>query len=444
MFSPVYRITAGVSAFVFLMGAAPSFAQQLDLNDFLAPVQGGSTAVNGPIDDGETVHAKTMQDGMNYAQQMLNDQDEDGIRVVSTASGIGTISRASANYSVYANPNATLLSKRTAYAEAYMAAKKQLIANLNPIRNTCNIVLESDLVALDTGMDSAANVNRKSSDICGEAVSGMLAAYVVYDVNDDTDNREVSISIATSTKTRNAFLRLNPAIIRSTDPNAAFAYVMNEITNYATPPIGAKLITHPETGEQIVIGFGSSIIRQNNNSTVAKKLKKMSRDQSGIRARNALVAFLRGDDLYWRGGFDENQIESTEQFVIPVDEQGNVGDPQLLNQDRDIFLNTISMSDSYEAVTSGQVPEGVQTKSFESADGNWYFSVAVFSQSARAMAQNTAQENNAAVNAIDATPTPLIKPQPSNSSGMIMEGGVLENGANPQGPSGQVSDSNDF
>ena len=444
MFSPVYRITAGVSAFVFLMGAAPSFAQQLDLNDFLAPVQGGSTAVNGPIDDGETVHAKTMQDGMNYAHQMLNDQDEDGIRVVSTASGIGTISRASANYSVYANPNATLLSKRTAYAEAYMAAKKQLIANLNPIQNTCNTVLESDLVALDTGMDSAANVNRKSSDICGEAVSGMLAAYVVYDVNDDTDNREVSISIATSTKTRNAFLRLNPAIIRSTDPNAAFAYVMNEITNYATPPMGAKLITHPETSEQIVIGFGSSIIRQNNNSTVAKKLKKMSRDQSGIRARNALVAFLRGDDLYWRGGFDENQIESTEQFVIPVDEQGNVGDPQILNQDRDIFLNTISMSDSYEAVTSGQVPEGVQTKSFESADGNWYFSVAVFSQSARAMAQNTAQENNAAVNAIDATPTPLITPQPSNSSGMIMEGGVLENGANPKGPSGQVSNSNDF
>jgi len=27
---------------------------------------------------------------------------------------------------------------------------------------------------------------------------------------------------------------------------------------------------------------------------------------------------------------------------------------------------------------------------------------------------------------------------------MNMDGGMLENGANPQGPSGQVSDSNDF
>jgi hypothetical protein len=208
--------------------------------------------------------------------------------------------------------------------------------------------------------------------------------------------------------------------------------------------MGAKLITHPDTGEQIVIGFGSSIIRQNSNSNVAKKLKKMSRDQSGMRARNALVAFLRGDDLYWQGGFEEDQIESTEQFVIPVDEQGIVGDPQILNDDRDTFLNVISMGNSYEAVTSGQVPEGVQTKSFESADGNWYFSIAVFSQSARAMAQDNAQENAAAANAIDATPTPLMPTQPSNSSGMIMEGGMLEDGVNPQGPTGQVSDSNDF
>jgi len=124
MFSPICRITAGVSTFMFLISTAPSYAQQLDLNDFIAPVQGGSTAVNGPVDDGETVHAKTMQDGMNYAHKILNDDDEDGIRVVSTATGMGTISRASANYSIYANPNATLLSKRTAYAEAYMAAKK--------------------------------------------------------------------------------------------------------------------------------------------------------------------------------------------------------------------------------------------------------------------------------------------------------------------------------
>lgn len=444
MFSPIYRITAGVSTLAFLIGAAPSYAQQLDLNDFIAPVQGGPTVVSGPIDDGETVHAETMQDGMNYAHNILREDNENGIRVVSTVSGMGTISRASAGYAIYANPNATLLSKRAAYAEAYLEAKKQLVANLNPIRSTCNMALESDLVALDTGMDSAANINRSSTDICDEAVSGMLAAYVVYDVNDDTDNREVSISIATSTKTRNAFLRLNPAVIRSTDPNAAFAYVMNEITSYATPPMGAKLITHPETGEQIVIGFGSSIIRQNSNSNVAKKLKKMSRDQSGMRARNALVAFLRGDDLYWQGGFEEDQIESTEQFVIPVDEQGIVGDPQILNDDRDTFLNVISMGNSYEAVTSGQVPEGVQTKSFESADGNWYFSIAVFSQSARAMAQDNAQENAAAANAIDATPTPLMPTQPSNSSGMIMEGGMLEDGVNPQGPTGQVSDSNDF
>ena len=417
-------------------------AQSIDLNDFIAPVQGGDRNVNGAVDDGETVHANTMQDGMNFANNMM--EDDSGVRVVSTKSGLGSISRASAAYTIFENPNATLLSKRAAYAEAYMVAKKQLVGYMKPLLNTCSNVLASDLVAIDSGIEGAANTSRSFNEVCKEAVSGMLAAYVVYDVSDDVDTREVSISIATSTKTRNAFLRLNPAVIQSNDPNSAFSHVINEITSYATPPLGAKLITHPQTGEQIVIGYGSSIIRQNKNTTVAKQLKKMSRDQSGMRARNALIAFLRGDSVYWEGGFDENQIEQVEQFTIPVDDQGNVGNPEIYNQERESFLNTISMSNNYESIASGQLPEGVQTKGFVSADGHWYFSIAVYSQSAQAMAQGTAIENDNAINAIDKTPSVIMTQPSNNSTTMAIDGGVSEDGYNPEGPSGQVSDSNDF
>jgi VCBS repeat-containing protein len=170
----------------------------------------------------------------------------------------------------------------------------------------------------------------------------------------------------------------------------------------------------------------------------------MSRDQSGMRARNALIAFLRGDSVYWEGGFDENQIEQVEQFTIPVDDQGNVGNPEIYNQERESFLNTISMSNNYESIAGGQLPEGVQTKGFVSADGHWYFSIAVYSQSAQAIAQGTAIENNNAINAIDKTPS-VITTQPSNNSTtMAIDGGVSEDGYNPEGPSGQVSDGNDF
>ncbi len=159
--------------------------------------------MRGAVVEGDTIHADTMQDGMNYANDMM--EDDTGIRVVSTKTGLGTISRASAFYTVFENPNATLLSKRAAYAEAYMVAKKQLVAYMKPLQNTCSNVLETELVAIDSGVEGAANTNRSFNEVCKEAVSGMLAAYVVYDVSDDVDEAEVSISIATSTKTRNAF-----------------------------------------------------------------------------------------------------------------------------------------------------------------------------------------------------------------------------------------------
>ncbi len=243
MSSKAFRYFLSACLVPISIGIMPVQAQSLDLNDFIAPVQGGDKNVRGAVVDGDTIHADTMQDGLNYANNMM--EDDSGIRVVSTKTGLGTISRASAFYTIFENPNATLLSKRAAYAEAYMAAKKQLVGYMKPLQNTCSNVLETDLVAIDSGVEGAANTNRNFNEVCKEAVSGMLAAYVVYDVSDDVNAREVSISIATSTKTRNSFLRLNPAVIRSSDPSSAFSHVMNEITSYATPPMGAKLITHP-------------------------------------------------------------------------------------------------------------------------------------------------------------------------------------------------------
>ncbi|MEK9801257.1 MAG: hypothetical protein VW647_10195, partial [Alphaproteobacteria bacterium] len=89
-------------------------AQNLDLDSFLAPVQGGSETVQGDVEVGDTVHAETMQDGLNAANGLLA-EDGDGVLLVSTKTGLGTIARASASYNIYQNINATMLSKRAAY-----------------------------------------------------------------------------------------------------------------------------------------------------------------------------------------------------------------------------------------------------------------------------------------------------------------------------------------
>ena len=70
-------------------------AQNLDLDSFLAPVQGGSDSVQGDVEVGDTVHAETMHDGLNAANGLLA-EDGVGVLLVSTNAGLGTIARASA------------------------------------------------------------------------------------------------------------------------------------------------------------------------------------------------------------------------------------------------------------------------------------------------------------------------------------------------------------
>ena len=435
---------AGLIASMLCSGGH-AFAQNLDLDSFLAPVQGGSEAVEGNVEVGDTVHAETMQDGLNAANGLLA-EDGDGVLLVSTKTGLGTIARASASYNTYQNINATMLSKRGAYFRAYQEAKKQLLVNFDGVQNSCEGAVSDDLVVIDTGVESTANTLTEISEMCQETISGLLAAFVVFDVDDDVNDQEVSISVASSTKTRSAFSRLGEAVIMTGNPNAAFQNLMVEIARFATPPMGARLITAPDTGEQVVVGFGSSIIRTNKNKSVAKRLAKAAKNNADTRARNALVQFLQGDNLYWEGGFDESQIEGSEQFQIPVDEEGNVGDPQVLDSERNVFMNVLTDSQAYSTVSSGKVPPGVRTRSFKSEDGYWQFSVAVFSQSATAQARQASRENKAASGKLDQMETQQGGGGSTGSASRALqiEGGLTSGGLNPQGPSGQVSDQEDF
>jgi hypothetical protein len=339
-----------------------------------------------------------------------------------------------------------MLSKRGAYFRAYQEAKRQLLVNFEGVQNSCEGAVNDDLVVIDTGVESTANTLTESSEVCRETISGLLAAFVVFDVDDNVNEHEVSISVASSTKTRSAFLRLSEAVIQTGDPNAAFQNLMVEIARFATPPMGARLITAPDTGEQVVVGFGSSIIRTNKNKSVAKRLAKAAKSNADTRARNALVQFLQGDKLYWEGGFDESQIEGSEQFKIPVDEEGNVGDPQVLDNERNVFMNILTDSQAYSTVSSGKVPPGVRTRSFKSEDGYWQFSVAVFQQSATAQARQASSENKAASGKLDQMESQQGNAGSASSASRALkvEGGLTSGGLNPQGPSGQVSDKDDF
>ena len=200
--------------------------------------------------------------------------------------------------------------------------------------------------------------------------------------------------------------------------------------------MGAKLINDPETGESIVIGFGSSIIRQNKDKNMMRKLAGAAQQQSRQRANSALIAFLQGSTIYWEGGFDEQQVEAGQQFEVPMDQDGNVQDPVAYDATKNTFLNSMVASDEFSSVTGGKLPAGVITKNFPSEDGYWSNTIAIYRSSASATAQKEAQENTKAVGAHNN----------SQRTGrtMTIEGGITPDSVNPKGPSGSVVRDNDF
>lgn len=411
-------------------------ASALTLDDFLPPAAGGTVDPQQSVSQSDDViQAETMQDAMGYAYQQLMNNDGAGVLTVKTKTGMGMLSTSTKTYQVYDNLNATLLSKRSAYTQAFISAQGQLVQSMNGFSSACEQQVSNNLSVFDTGVESNANSNKSSSEICREVTEGVLAGFVTYKVDDNADDMSVSVTIASSTKTRGVVGRAGGAVVVSADPSVAFEHIAREISIGVVPPVGAKLIYNPINNESIVIGFGSAIIRKNRDVNMQRQMRTLANRQSEARANNALIAFLNNSEVYWQGGFDEQQVESSEQFELPLGENNEALDPVAFDQTRNQFLSLVSQTDSYSVVTQGQVPAGVQTRSFPSEDGYWMNTIAIYMPSVTAQAQQAAAENRNAVNASS---------EGQSGRRINMQGGLNSGAENPQGPSGRVVRDNDF
>ncbi|MCL1077293.1 hypothetical protein D5R81_04755 [Parashewanella spongiae] len=419
-----------------------SFASQasddFDLTDML-PATPNTTiegAENVTVKGDVVVASSDPKVAVAVAHQALLEDDEDGVKMIQVGSGTGILSIGSASYTGYNNMNATLLSKRGAYNQAYLVAKKQLIENMKGVEHQCNNVASLSLENIETGNEGVANTQNKMTEACKEAVSGSLAGFVTFDVNDDVENKTVRVSLISTPKTRSQISKNSGALVVNTDPNSIFKQVIKDIKSGVLPPVGAKVLSDARTGETIILGYGSAIIRNNKSSSVARKLKQVAKRQSQTRARSALLATMKGEKVYWQGSFDENQMEGTTQFEY---DDPDFNDPQqvkVLDEERSEFLNQLKTSDEYATIAQGKLPAGVNTKSFKSADGHWQYTVAVYAPSLEAAAKKA---NAEMVSKIQGHGT-------VSSTGRKIKavGGKNEKAENPKGASGQVTKKGDL
>lgn len=421
----------GITLKVSLLTAALGFsafaqAQDFDLSDML-PARPGESVPAGAVIEGDIVVATDDTTAVQAAHQSLLETNEDGIRLIQVASGIGILSTGGAHYQTYDNMNATLLSKRGAYNQAYLVAKKQLVENMNGIEVQCGNMARVTMDVIDTGTESVANTQNAMIENCLESVEGSLAGYVTFDVYDNVDSKHVRVSLISTPKTRAQISLNRGAVTQTTDPNDIFRQVVTDINRGVLPPMGAKVLTNESTGEVILLGYGSAIIRENSNARVASRLKDTANRQSQTRARAALLGTLQGEEVYWQGGFDERQIESAQQFEY---EDPYLADPEtvnLLSQDKEMFLNHLTTADDYGTIARGELPAGVSMRSFTSEDGHWQYSVAVYSPTLEAVATQAAEQTQQGI-------------EGRGNRRISVFGGVNDNAANPQGASGRVSD----
>ncbi|NGN97857.1 hypothetical protein G5S52_09360 [Grimontia sp. S25] len=415
---------------------SPVLAEDFDLSD-LVPATAASAEIT-TVDTSNTrevddvIFAENAQSGVLSAHQSLVEDGEDGVKMIAVGSGIGILSTGSSYYNNYDNRNATLLSKRGAYTKAFQIAKKQLVENFEGMNSACTTVSNETMDVIDTGNDSVANTFSSISDTCTESVKGALAGYVTFDVYDDPEEGFVRVSLISTPKTREQTKRQSGALTETTNPNEIFKQVITDLKTGILPPVGAKVLTHPETQETYVLGFGSSIIRENSSKAIQRKMLTLAKNQSQTKARNALLATMQGEQVYWAGGFSENQMESNEQFEYAPDSL-NPADAKALGETKNSFINNIKMTDSYSTFASGKLPQGVSVKSFKSTDGDWMLSVAVYAPSLEASAAKAAKQNEK-----------RVKESSGSSSKINVDGGLSDSNNANKGPSGQVSNAQDL
>ncbi len=408
-----------------------------DLNDLVPATEASAQTQDIDTDSvkevGDVVVGNDTKAAVLVAHQSLIEDDGDGVKMIAVGSGIGILSTGSGSYETYQNRNATLLSKRAAYIKAFQIAKKQLVENMEGMKNMCATAVNETVDSIETGTESVANTTSTMSDNCAESVQGALAGYVTFDVFDDPKENLVRVSLISTPKTRQQTKHQVGALTQTTAPNEIFKQIINDLQAGVLPPVGAKVITNPDTNESFVLGFGSSIIRENKNKSVQRKLLGMSKTQAQAKARNGLISVMQGEKVYWEGGFTENQLEKNEQFDYP-ENSFDPADAKVLAEDKHTFMENIKYAESYKSFASGQVPPGVSVKTFKSSDGNWMLAVAVYAPSLEATAKKAAAENEQRVR----------EGKNSGHAHQISTTGGLSDGNNTQGPSGQVSNTNDL
>lgn len=384
--------------------AAPVQSAPPSADDFLPPVQASTPEqqqqleqVKGPVQEvkdpatGQTAaQGQTAQDAINF----VVNKHSAGAEMIKVGSGLGWVATGIGGYDVMENPTATRIAKRNAYVKAFLDAKKKLAEALNGLSNEGRTQVVEQMEQITDNKADLANFAATQNEKLEQAVQMLLKGFVIYAVEDDAAKKTVYVSIVTTPKTRGQFNRPSPNGMEADSIRDGLNQVLLEIQNGLIPPVGGKIIQVPATGEIAFVGFGSDVIRTSDNSAMQLKIRLNADKIAQMRAKDALVGMIIGDDTSWKSKLDE----TTQQTIKDFETSDSGEDPRLqrFEKTRQSFLNVQKSSEQFQSIRSGILPPGVTPKTFTSKDDAEVYAVAVYIPSVSQQAAQTAKEMNQA------------------------------------------------
>lgn len=380
--------------------ATPVQSAPPSADDFLPPVQASTpeqqqqlSQVQGPVQEvkdpatGQTVvQGQTAQDAINF---VVNKRSA-GAEQVKFGSGIGWVATGTGTYEVMENPTATRIAKRNAYVRAFLEAKANMAKSLSGLSSEGRTQLVEQMEQVTDAKADLGNFASTQEEKLEQAVQMLLKGFVTYAVEDDAAKKTVYVSIVTTPKTRGKFNRPSPNGLEADSIRDGLNQVLLEIQTGLIPPVGGKMIQVPATGEMAFVGFGSDVIRSSDNSALQQKMRLNATKIAEMRATDALVGLLIGDDSSWKSKLDESTQQTVKQFE--TSDNGQDASLQRFEKTRQSFLNVQKTSEQFQSLRSGVLPPGVTRKTFTSKDDAEVYAVAVYIPSVSRQAAQTAKE----------------------------------------------------
>ena len=437
-----------------------AFAARLSADDFLPPVQAETdvqeaelTKVQEPaavkkeagIDAKPAIKANSAQDAINA----FVESGEAGCVQINFPSGIGFVSTGVSTYTYMQNKTATTIAQRNAYVKAYTEAKKELAATLQGMTSEGMTALFEQMQTLTTSEKDLTNLQSMLAEGTAEMVSGMLRGYVVYNVQDVQEGTlgTVSVTIVTTPKTMGDFKRPDLNSISASSIRDGLNHVLVELEQGIVPPVGGKTIAIPQTGEIAFVAFGSAVVRQNSNPAVQKKQFLNATKIAKMRARNALVGILQGDNISSVAAEAEDTQDMTKEYdtvvkTDPITQKHEKSYVQLQEQTQS-FKNSATFNEAISSLRRGAVPPGVSVRTFPNKEKTLVTGFAIYIPSMTKQAQKAAKQMQAL------SPMTNTGEESGTSAGAISGGGEISFGvksgsAPSQGATGRVSNDADL